>query len=101
MPCDTITTVKLELLNANLELLKKAMAETLKIPASSIRQSENGLSWSRYSYNKQTGQLTTRTDREGQQIKRAYSGELVKQQAKRFGWLVKETKPFTYEIVKR
>ncbi len=35
------------------------------------------------------------------EVKRAYSGEVVKSQAKRFGWQLKEVAPYTYEVLKR
>lgn len=34
-------------------------------------------------------------------VKRAYSAEVVKSQAKRFGWQLKEVAPFKYEVMKR
>lgn len=36
-----------------------------------------------------------------QQVKQAYSAEVVKSQAKRFGWGLKEIAPYKYEVTKR
>lgn len=35
------------------------------------------------------------------QVKQAYSAEVVKSTAKRFGWQIKEVGKFQYEVVKR
>jgi hypothetical protein len=98
MPCDTIVTVKLELKNANLTLLQKVVEE---ITGRKAYVSGNIVSWGTGSYNKLTSQLTVRSQSDGQQIKRAYSGELVKAQAKRFGWQIKEISQYQYQILKR
>jgi len=40
-------------------------------------------------------------DERVKEIKRAYSGQVVLGQAKRFGWQVKQTGQYAYEIMKR
>ena len=99
MPCYTITEVKLELKNANLDLLTKAINKVGQNAYVQLR--ENGLVWNGGSYDKTTGILSVRNGTDGKLVKRAYSGEIVKAQASRFGWQYKEIKPFTYEIIKR
>lgn len=34
-------------------------------------------------------------------IKRAYGAEIVKSQAKKYGWLIKQTGQFEYQVTKR
>lgn len=99
MPCYTITEVKLELKNANLALLTKAINNIMKNAYIQLR--DNGLVWSGGSYDKATGMLSVRNEADGKLIKRAYSREIVKSQASRFGWSIKETSQFKYEIIKR
>lgn len=98
MPCYTVTKVTLELNNANLDLLTKAVMKHTK---STIRSIDNGIAWLEGSYDKTTGKLVVRSEELGKLIKREYSGEIVKAQAKRFGWTVKETSDFKYQIIKR
>jgi hypothetical protein len=98
MPCYTITTVSLELKNANLEMLKAALT---KLGMYGIYSTDKAVNWSGGSYNKETGKLTVTNTTLGNRIKQAYSGEVVKSQAKRFGWQLKEVAENKYEIIKR
>jgi hypothetical protein len=99
MPCDSIITVDLELKNANLALLTKAINKIGQNAYIQLR--DNGLVWNGGSYDKKTGILSVQNEADGKLIKRAYSGEIVKSQASRFGWNIKETSQFKYEIIKR
>lgn len=99
MPCWTITEVKLKLDNPNIDLLKKAIKAVIGID--SILEIKSSLSWQGGNYKKETGILTTRNEAQGREIKRAYSAELVKAQAKRFGWQIKEVEKYKYQITKR
>jgi len=53
------------------------------------------------SYDTRTGQAQLAQGRDANEIKRTYSNEIVKSQARKFGWTLKQTAPFKYEIVKR
>lgn len=99
MPCYTITEVKLELKNANLDLLTKAINKVGQNAYVQLR--ENGLVWNGGSYDKTTGILSVRNGADGKLVKRAYSCEIVKSQASRFGWQCKEIGQFKYQIIKR
>lgn len=98
MPCDTISTVSIELKNANLDILKKVI-EKLGYTA---RQNSVGISWGygRYSYNQNTGQLTVEYESEVVQIKRSYAAEMVKAKASRFGWRVRQVGEYKFQIQK-
>jgi hypothetical protein len=101
MPCYTITTVTLEFKNANMELLKKAIKASLGIDAEIYNL---GVKWNGGYYNKIMGEITLNkktAEDDIKLIKRAYSAEIVKDQAKRFGWNLKQTSEFKYEISKR
>ena len=99
MPCDSIITINLELKNANLALLTKAINKIGQNAYIQLR--DNGLVWPGGSYDKTTGILSVKNEADGKLIKRAYSGEIVKAQAKRFGWQCKEVGQFKYEIIKQ
>jgi hypothetical protein len=57
------------------------------------------------SYDTKSGQFQIRSSRSAaeivNQIKRAYSAQIVKTQAKKFGWQIRETAPYEFEITKR
>jgi len=97
MPCDTITQVKTVLEAVNVETFRTALQSLGYL----TRQTNNLLQWNGGSLNLTSGVLTTRSDREGQEIRQAYSGEIVKKQAARFGWAVKKTSENKYQIIKR
>lgn len=89
MPCDTIQTATVDLGKLDPVLLDLAMADL-------------GLT-GRYVYDRAIGKITMRGY--GQpteaQIKQAYSAQVVKQTAKKFGWQIKETGRFQYAVTKR
>lgn len=88
MPCNTIQTATIKLDKAQPELLKAALAAM-------------GIT----SYNFQSGVLSLRgmtmTPKLEAQIKQNYSKQVVLSQAKKFGWQVKETSPFQFNVIKR
>ena len=100
MPCYSITTVSLVLLNADLTALEKAVRKHIQYP-NNMNSFDGGLVWNGGSYDKETGRLEVNSEKEGQLIKREYSAELVRMQAKRFGWSIKETSEFKFQIIKR
>lgn len=51
--------------------------------------------------NVNTGAAQISAVRDVRTIKRAYSAELVKQQAKKYGWQLKETAPYEFQVTKR
>lgn len=100
MPCNTITTVKLELKNANLNLLRKAVESVI---GNGIHtQTKDRMTWANGgSYNRETGVMTSYYAQDLKTINKAYSAEVVKDQAKRFGWQIKQTAQYQYQIIKR
>jgi hypothetical protein len=73
MPCDTIRENKVQLTNANPEILREALAS---------------LGVTNYTF--AAGVVTTRQRLTANEINRAYSKTVLQTQAKRFGWSVKE-----------
>jgi len=65
----------------------------------------NGISFDLGSYDKASGVFRLNTgstaQRNVKEIKRAYSAEVVKSQARKFGWTLKETAPYEYVVAKR
>lgn len=102
MPCWTITTVKLELKNASLDLLKKALEAQGKQNIY-VNTAMGIVTWGygRDGYNKNTGQISVQTKSDGNAIRRAYSAEVVKKTASRFGWQVQQSGENRFAIIKR
>lgn len=101
MPCFTVSTIGVVLKVADMDLLEKALralygVEVVRMGKDRIRFGRNG-----ESFDKDNQELRVKTQDEAAKIKQAYSAEIVKAQAKKYGWLLKETAPFTYEITKR
>ena len=90
MPCYTVRTVTVEIGQVDEHLLGLAM-QSLNIPS--------------YVYNKQAGTIDVRgraaSTVELNQIKVAYSKQVVLAQAKRFGWQIKQTADNKFVINKR
>lgn len=99
MPCYTITEVKLKLDNPNIDLLKKAIEVVTGI--GNITDLQDSLTWNGGKYFKRTNMLSVPDKTVGKEIKRAYSAELVRAQAKRFGWSLKQVNQYKYQITKR
>jgi len=99
MPCYTITTVKLVLTNANLDLLKKALEG---IGYTAVKYGDK-LFWKNGSYDKTKGTLSLvkGTEEQGNVIRRAYSTEVLKKNAAKFGWQLKKTQDNKYQLLKR
>jgi hypothetical protein len=36
-----------------------------------------------------------------EQVRQAYSAEVVKSQARKYGWTLKQTAPFKYQVIRR
>lgn len=101
MPCDTIQTSAVDLSamgKLSPELLQAALADMGLRP---FRQGDIlrfGFSeW----INIKTGQASLTTTRNVNEIKRAYSRQVVMSQAKRFGWTLTETKPGQFQAIRR
>jgi len=77
MPCDTISTIKVNLANADASTLKAAMLGL-------------GLTEGQFTYNKTSWQVTVYGGSVGRaEIVKAYGEAALMTQAKRFGWSVK------------
>jgi hypothetical protein len=106
MPCDTIQTMTVQLNLADMDLLFAALLElskrqtgfTFGTPQRDGTRIDFG--WNQ-SFNKATGEIRVRDAKQVALIKQAYSAQIVKAQAKRYGWQLKETAPFQYNITKR
>ena len=94
----SITTVGVKLAVADLTLLESALAALKLNPVRSGNVVYFGYN---ESFNKDTGELRVRSQDTVAKIKQAYSAEIVKSQAKRYGWTLKETAPFQYSVIKR
>lgn len=98
MPCDTVQTMAVALKVADLALLFKALDALKMRPVMYGNTIQFGNS---ESFNKDTQELRVTNEAKVARIKQAYSAEIVKSQARRYGWTLKETAPFQYVITKR
>lgn len=109
MPCDQIQIVSVEwsLKATDLNLLAAALIATGKTTARVVGSRivfdggvfENG----RFTYQSTYWARVSQADaaREVAKLKQAYGAETVKATAKKWGWQIKETAPFEYEVIKR
>lgn len=109
MPCNTIRQSTINLAKVDHDLLKAAL-ETMGM---TCYVAQGGILVARDRYGRaatiQNGKLThdTRMIGTGGQpltenmVKQAYSGEVVKSQAKKFGWAVRQTADNQYVVVRR
>jgi hypothetical protein len=104
MPCDRIQTAKVTFgLKTNRNLLVKALEELGRNPAlqGDWIQFRNGTYNCATSEFKLTVSAYDNQEEAMNQIKRAYSAQVVVSQAQRFGWTLKKVSRFEYEMVKR
>ena len=100
MPCDSITTSAVELGKVNADLLTAA----LNALGFNARQQGLAVFFNGGTYHSNTGELTLsggNAEKRTAEIKRAYSAQVVTTTAKKFGWQVKQTGQFQYEVTKR
>ena len=100
MPCDTIRTTTVELgSSTNTELLLAALNE---LGLSAYRQSATIIRFGRGEFfDATTGRLEVATSRDVNEIKRAYSNQVVLAQAKKFGWQLKKVAQNKYAVQRR
>lgn len=99
MPCWTEQQVTVNLGAASLEHLEQALKDLKLAP---YRAGKTTLYFgNNESFNATTKELRVTAGRDVAEIKRAYSAAVVKSQAKRYGWTLKEVAPFKYEVTKR
>lgn len=106
MPCDTISTVTVQFNQKTDQTLLVAALNALKLNPHAAGQdivfrdgqyvaATGEIRWTQTAWNRQDWNAKTA------EIKRAYSAEVVKSQARRFGWQLKEVAPYQYEVIKR
>lgn len=94
MPCDTVQTSRVDLGKVDpalIQLALEALAASGDILAGTVAYS-NGKLQIRGGLN---------VDKITRQVKQAYSAELIKSSAKKYGWTIKETSKYKYVVVKR
>jgi len=97
MPCHTRQYASVDLGKLDPDLLMKALTEMGLKP---VRNGDIiGFGLKEY-YNISTGKLMLGLRYSVNEIKRAYSAEIVKTQAKRFGWQIKKTAENKYVAIK-
>jgi len=100
MPCDTITTVSLNMSNIDIDTMKAA----LEALGYKVQVSGNVLYGTFGSIDTRRGTIEMNRYEKGldvSTVKKAYTREVVKQKARRLGWQYKETADWQYELIKR
>jgi len=101
MPCFTITETEVFFSDkTDPKLIHAALAEMGLNP----RISGSFIEFNTGSYNTKTHSFTFRGasgEKHSEEIKQAYSAEVVKAQAKRFGWQIKATSKYEFAVIKR
>ena len=101
MPCYTVSTMAVQLKVADMDLLTKALQALNLAPYRTTSLPDVVTFGAGESFSKTTGELRIRDQATASRIKQAYAAEIVKAQAKRYGWTLKQTAPFQYQITKR
>lgn len=103
MPCDSIRTNSVDLSSIGRIDLKLLAAALNALGLGAAVQTDGTIQGRNVYYG--GGQLTlsgyTATQIKLDQVKQAYSAEVVKSTAKRFGWTLKQVEPFKYQVIKR
>ena len=102
MPCDTIQKTSVSFnMRTDRNLLHAALEQMGERP----NLLGDTLTFRSGRYNCATGQMTvTGYGEESEklnEIKRAYSAQVVQSQARRFGWTLKQTSKYEYQVLKR
>lgn len=102
MPCDSLKTVQVSF---GPQTNHDRIADALQMMGLNPVRNGQYIRFNQGTYDTKSNTLSL-TMSSGQEertsdIKRAYSASVVKAQAKRFGWQVKETGRFQYEVTKR
>lgn len=106
MPCDTITTAKLDLTKANNEVLISILValgfniNTKDMERITASNSNTNIIWTR------TSGLSVRTrgstaERWADKIQTTYTSQVIQTTAKRFGWQVKQLGNDKYQVIRR
>jgi hypothetical protein len=101
MPCHTTQTVTVALGKVDLDLFETALKTELKLATHRHGKRLYFGGTGREYLDTETGTVAVRDQSQVAVMKRAYSATIVKAQAKRHGWTLKETGPYQYEVVKR
>jgi hypothetical protein len=110
MPCDTISTVAVQwnMERTDLGLLTGALNElglmaNLAYDRKSVVFAGGTFRNGQFNFDSTwTNRVTAaQASEKVAEIKRAYSGQIIQSQAKKFGWGLKKIGPFKYEVTKR
>lgn len=105
MPCNTISRYSVELTNRNPAILRRALeAMGFTVTQNGDRLQFNGTNRETGQYHSgsyangklsYTGELNTNT------VKQSYAAQVLEAKAKKYGWCLKKTGAYTYNVTKR
>lgn len=99
MPCDTMQVSGVDLGKVDPPLLIQALQAMGQVPS----QQGEWIRFNQGTYNTRTKECNVRrygAEQFTAQVKRAYSAEVVKSTAKRFGWQLKQVGEYKYQVTK-
>jgi hypothetical protein len=101
MPCDTVQETVVDLSKSDPGIIEAA----LRSMGHSVTKSGMYLRFDQGRFNTKTGELTldgyTDAGEFTKELKRSYSAEVVKSQAKRFGWQLQQKSKYEFVVQKR
>lgn len=98
MPCDSIRETQIDLGKINPEILTAALNRlglNARIQNGIIRFTGGTF------YEGRLTSTSLNAEEQAKEIRRAYSGEVIRTQARKYGWQVKETGKNQLEVIKR
>jgi hypothetical protein len=104
MPCDSIRTISVDLSavgKISPELLMAALRATGETRVFAATKTLIRFGYDGEWIDTETGKSNLSSYRNADALKQAYGAEVVKAKAKQYGWQLKETEQFKYQIVKR
>ena len=104
MPCDSITTINLDIKNADMAIMKKILENkgyTITIDNEKVIAFKGQGYYNRGSFVKETGKITMTGRADMTWLKPAYTQEFVQQKVRKFGWKVKQVSENKFQVIKR
>ncbi len=109
MPCDSITTISLDIKNADAAIMKKILEDK---GYTIIQENEppytiyktivfRGQDYNRGSFNYETGVITMTGRTDMTWLKMEYTKEFVYRKVRKFGWKVKQVSDNKFQVIKR
>jgi hypothetical protein len=104
MPCDTVTTISLDIKNADMAIMKKVLEDkgyTIIAENVGVISFSKGSYYNQGRFIKETGEVIMTGRADMAWLKPAYTQEFVQQKVRKFGWKVKQVSDNKFQVIKR